>query len=69
MCVRDGNAYAFFFYQFVVIQLLSQFLLFVTPWTVAHQAPLCMGSISQHNSVDYKDYSEKVESLLHRESL
>ena len=26
--------------HFVGVQSLSRFLLFVTPWTVAHQAPL-----------------------------
>ena len=29
--------------KFVVVQWLSCVWLFLTPWTVAHQAPLCMG--------------------------
>ena len=34
-------------FPFVVFQLLSQTPLFTTPWTVAHQAPLSMGSSRQ----------------------
>ena len=36
----------------VVVSLLSCFQLFVTPWTVAHQAPLSMELPSKNTGVD-----------------
>ena len=42
-----GGAQTFIYIVYVCAQLLSHVWLFVTPWTVAHQAPLSMGSSKQ----------------------
>ena len=42
MALMNFHAWVFFFNSTVVYSL-SQFLTLLTPWTVAHQAPLFMG--------------------------
>ena len=44
---HNGNNYVNFAHPCVCAQLLSHVRLFVTPWTVVHQAPLSMGFPSQ----------------------
>ena len=51
--IHNKNSYSSFLifhvfpYMKVKVKLLSRVRLFVTPWTVAHQAPLSMG-LSRH---------------------
>ena len=45
--LSEWQVYANFWIFIAVVQLLSHVRLFVTPWTVARQAPLSMGFLRQ----------------------